>query len=88
MFVELSRVSRNVAGVVHFDILQDPERPTRFVSVEVYQDQQALDRQGELPELARVMAAFPRLLADGPHGTKFHVSATEPWPAEAASGGT
>ena len=82
MFVRLSRVSRNIAGVVHFDILQDPADPTRFVSIEVYEDQAALDRQGELDEVGEVMTAFGRLLVAGPNGTIYHVAATEPWPDE------
>jgi quinol monooxygenase YgiN len=81
MFGDLSELSRRVDGVVHFDILQDPGRPTRFVSIEVYADQSALDRQGSLPEVEQVKKAFPTLLIDGPHGMIFHVSASEPWPS-------
>ena len=81
IFVELARVSRQVPGVLHFDILQDPADATRFVSIEVFEDQAAVDRQGRLPEVGQVMAAFGRLLSEGPDGTIFHVSSTEPWPS-------
>lgn len=81
LFTDLTHASRTVPGVLHFDILQDPAHPTRFVSIEVYQDQDALDRQEQLPELQQVMAAFGEILADGPHGTKYFVSAHEPWPS-------
>lgn len=81
LFGALTQASRRVPGVVCFDILQDPEQPQRFVSIEVYQDQAALDRQGTLPELAAVMTAFDDLLTEGPDGTIFHVCGTEPWPA-------
>lgn len=79
-FADLSAASRAVPGVVSFDIAQDVTDPEIFVSVEVYEDQSAVDRQGELPELRALMACLGDLLADGPHGTVFHVSATEPWP--------
>jgi quinol monooxygenase YgiN len=81
LFGELTQASRLVAGVVSFDILQDPHEARRFVSIEVYQDQAALQRQEALPELETVMAAFDDLLTDPPHGTIFHVCRTEPWPA-------
>jgi quinol monooxygenase YgiN len=80
LFGDLTLASRTVPGVISFDILQDPELTGRFVSIEVYDDQAALDRQADLPELATVMTAFPDLLVDGPSGTIFHVSKYEPWP--------
>jgi quinol monooxygenase YgiN len=70
-----------VAGVVSFDVAQDVTDPAIFISTEVYQNQQAVDRQGELPELHDLMACLPGLLADGPHGTVFTASPTGPWPA-------
>lgn len=83
LFTALAAASRVVPGVVAFDILADPVDPARFVSCEVYRDQAALDAQGALPELEKVMAAFPRLLTGPPDGTKFFVHASEPWPAPA-----
>jgi quinol monooxygenase YgiN len=85
MFANLSEVSRRVPGVIHFDILQDPARPTRFVSIEVYVNQPAVDRQGSLPAVEQVMKALPTLLTDGPHGMIFHVATCEPWPSTADS---
>ena len=79
-FADLAAASRAVPGVVSFDVAQDVTDPETFVSIEVYEDQPAVDRQGELPELHALMACLGDLLADGPHGTVFHVSATEPWP--------
>jgi quinol monooxygenase YgiN len=81
LFGELTQASRTVPGVVSFDILQDPGQAGRFVSIEVYEDQAALDLQAALPELKTVMATFDDLLVGRPHGTIFHVSAVEPWPA-------
>ena len=81
LFGDLTQASRAVPGVISFDILQDPGQVGRFVSIEVYEDQAALDRQAALPELSTVMATFDDLLAGRPSGTIFHVSAAEPWPA-------
>ena len=79
-FAGLSAASRMVPGVVSFDVAQDVTDPGIFVSTEVYEDQHAVDRQGELAELRALMACLPDLLADGPRGTVFRVSASEPWP--------
>jgi quinol monooxygenase YgiN len=85
MFAILVEQSRTVPGVLHFDILQDPVDERRFVSVEVFQDRAAVDRQGELPLVDEVLAAFDELLLEEPRGTEFRVSATEPWPATATT---
>lgn len=81
LFGALTRASRLVPGVISFDILCDPEEAGRFVSIEVYEDQAALDRQAALPELETVMTTFDALLTGLPRGTVFHVSGSEPWPA-------
>lgn len=82
LFARLAVASRAVPGVVNFDIAQDLTDPTRFVSVEVYEDQAALDRQDLLPELRDVMTALGHLLVAPPDGRKFFVSRHEPWSVE------
>jgi quinol monooxygenase YgiN len=79
-FAALAAASRVVAGVVSFDVAQDVTDAAAFISTEVYEDQEAVDRQGELPELHDLMACLPELLAEGPHGTIFDASVTGPWP--------
>ena len=79
LFRALTHASRTVSGVVSFDILEDAEQPGRFVSIEVYQDQGALDRQGDLPELHAVMDALDHLLTGRPDGMMFYVDTAEPW---------
>ncbi|GAA4462607.1 putative quinol monooxygenase [Phytohabitans houttuyneae] len=88
MFAAVVEQSRQLPGVHHFDILQDPANECRFVSVEVFEDQAAVDRQAELPVVAEVLAAFDGLLVDRPRGAIFHVSATQPWPATATTAGS
>jgi quinol monooxygenase YgiN len=79
-FAALAAASRMVPGVVSFDVAQDVADPAIFISTEVYEDQEAVDRQGELPELQVLMACLPELLADGAHGTIFDASVTGQWP--------
>lgn len=80
MFTRLVTASRAVPGVISFDITQDLANPARFISIEVYQNQAAVDRQGLLPELTQVMAALGHLAAGPPAGRKFVISRSEPWP--------
>ncbi|HUR03163.1 MAG TPA: antibiotic biosynthesis monooxygenase [Nonomuraea sp.] len=79
VFAELVDASRRAPGVIDFNILQDPDYPRRFVSIEVYADE-AVDRHGELPQLDAVMETFLGLLSAGPDETKFVVSYSVPWP--------
>lgn len=80
MFANLASVSQSVPGVVHFDILQDPVQPNRFVSLEIYADQSAVDDQSGLPETTQVMSALDNLLTSGPNGMIYHVTEVGPWP--------
>jgi quinol monooxygenase YgiN len=79
-FASLVTASRMLPGVVSFDVAQDVTDPAIFISTEVYEGQEALDRQGELPELSVLMACLPGLLSGGPDGTIFDASVTGPWP--------
>jgi quinol monooxygenase YgiN/ubiquinone/menaquinone biosynthesis C-methylase UbiE len=84
MFAELVRQSRQVPGVHTFDVLQDPDDACRFVSVEVFEDRAAVERQSALPLVREVIEEFDTLLHTQPRGTAFFVSASEPWPTPAA----
>lgn len=79
LFAALAEASRLVPGVVSFDVAQDVTDPGVFISIEVYQDQDAVDRQGWLPELRDLMACLSELMAEEPHGTVFGASVTGPW---------
>jgi quinol monooxygenase YgiN len=80
MFAALSVASRDVPGVISFHVAQDVTDPAVFVSAEVYENEDALARQADLSELQALMAVLDDLFAEGPEGTLFHVSASEPWP--------
>ena len=61
--------SRDVAGVVHFDIGRDLTNDDVLVATEVFEDAAARERQEALPEVATVMALLPTALAGPPEMT-------------------
>jgi quinol monooxygenase YgiN len=48
--------SREIPGVVHFDVARSLTDPDAFVVIEVFEDRQALDRQNAQGEVARVLS--------------------------------
>jgi quinol monooxygenase YgiN len=77
-FKEVVAPSREVEGVVSFDITQDILDENTFVATEVFEDKAARERQEALPQVARVMALLPECLAAPPEATIFYVSSSEP----------
>jgi quinol monooxygenase YgiN len=71
--------SRALSGVVSFDIARDITDPHSFVATEVFVDESALQRQEALPEVQRVIALLPDVLAAEPEATVFQVSAAKAW---------
>ena len=47
--------SRRLPGVIHFDVARSLTEPNTFVVLEVFEDQQALDRQNAQSEVAAVL---------------------------------
>lgn len=68
--------SRALDGVVSFDIGQDVTDPSAIIATEVFADEAAVERQGGLPEVARVMSLMPQVAARPPEATMFQVSST------------
>jgi quinol monooxygenase YgiN len=71
--------SRALEGTISFDIGRDITDPDSFVATEVFTDQAALERQEELPEVAKALRVLETALATEPEATIFHVSSSEPW---------
>jgi quinol monooxygenase YgiN len=65
--------SREVDGVVSFDIARDLVDPDSIVAVEVFEDDAARAAQESLPQVARVMQLLPDVVAAPPEATVFHV---------------
>lgn len=68
--------SRDVEGVVSFDIARDVVDPTSIIAVEVFQDEDARARQESLPEVGAVMNLLPTVVSAPPEATIFHVSSS------------
>jgi quinol monooxygenase YgiN len=68
--------SREVEGVISFDIARDLADPNTIIAVEVFEDQAARERQESLPEVATVMSLLPGAIAGPPEATVFEVSSS------------
>ena len=73
--------SRNVEGVLAFDIARDLTDPDSFIATEVFRDHAALARQESLPEVQNVIELLPDVLAAEPEATVYTVSSSQPWGA-------
>ncbi len=70
--------SRSLDGVISFDIARDLADRDAFIATEVFEDQQALERQESLPEVEEALAVLEESLVAEPEATVFHVSSSEP----------
>ena len=70
--------ARAVEGVISFDIARDLTDPNAFIATEVFEDQEARERQESSPQVGEVMALLPESLAAPPEATVFQVSSSEP----------
>lgn len=77
VFREVVAPSRELEGVISFDIARDLTDPNSILAVEVFADAAARERQESLPQVAKVMSLLPEALAAPPEATVFHVSSSE-----------
>lgn len=80
-FQEIVAASRQVDGVIHFDMGRDIANPDSFIAMEVFEDRPALERQESLAEVQKIIGLFEEMVAAEPEATIFHVSSSEPWGA-------
>jgi quinol monooxygenase YgiN len=71
--------SREVEGVISFDIGQELTDPDAIFGVEVFEDREALDRQEAQQVVQETIAQFGELVTEEIEVTIFHVSSSEPW---------
>jgi quinol monooxygenase YgiN len=70
--------SREIPGVVHFDVARSLTDPGTFVVIEVFEDRQALERQNAQSEVARVLSLVEAGTLTGDYEwTVWEASATE-----------
>jgi quinol monooxygenase YgiN len=77
IFGAVAPPSRELEGVVSFDVGRDVNDPNAIIVTEVFADEAARERQEAQPEVSRVMSVLPGLLAAPPEATLFHVSTSE-----------
>jgi quinol monooxygenase YgiN len=77
LFAAVVAPSRAVEGVINFDVARDVTDPDVIIATEVFENDDARDRQEALPEVAAVMAFLPDALAGIPEATVFEVSSSE-----------
>jgi len=75
-FAAVVQPSREVDGVISFDIARDVVDPNAIVAFEVFEDEAARARQELLPEVGRVMSLLPQVAAAPPEATVFQVSSS------------
>jgi quinol monooxygenase YgiN len=71
--------SRDLDGVISFDIGLDLSDADAFIATEVFDDRAALDRQESLPEVVTAMSVLEKSLVGPPEATIYHVSRAEPY---------
>ena len=70
--------SRELSGVVHFDVTRSLTDPNTLIAVEVFEDRKALERQEAQGEVAKVMSLIEAgALTGDPEWTVWEASATE-----------
>src|SRR5262245_109694 len=70
--------SRELPGVLHFDVTRSLTDPDTFVVLEVFEDRQALDRQNAQAEVATVLSLVEAgALTREPEWEVWEASATE-----------
>ncbi len=78
MFKEVIAASRPLKGVVSFDIGRDLSDPDAFVATEVFDDEDAMTRQGALAEVSKTMSILGGVAAGPPEATIYEVSSSRP----------
>ncbi len=73
-FAAVVEPSRQLEGVISFDIARDVTDSSAIIAVEVFEDEDARKRQEAQPEVQRVMQLLPEVLAAPPEATVFDVA--------------
>lgn len=77
-FKEVIAASRPLKGVVSFDIGRDLSDPDAFIATEVFEDEDAMARQGALAEVTKTMGVLGTVAAGRPEATIYEVSGSRP----------
>jgi quinol monooxygenase YgiN len=70
--------ARSLPGVIHFDIARDLTDSNALIATEVFEDNEAMQREESLPEVVRVIDLMQAgALAGPPEWTRFEVASSE-----------
>lgn len=70
--------SRQLPGVIHFDVARDVTDPDALIATEVFEDRAAMERQESQPEVANVVGLVEAgALAAPPEWTIYEVASAE-----------
>ena len=75
---KLVAVSREGEGVLHYDVGESITEPNTFVSLEVYQDEEAARRNEQTSAWAEAVPVIQRSLAEAPSGEAYTVQEARP----------
>ena len=75
-FAAVVAPSRQLEGVISFDVCRDILDENAIIAIEVFEDDAARERQESLPEVAAVMGLLPGVLAAPPEATVFVVASS------------
>ena len=78
VFTAVIAPSRELDGVIRFDIGRDLSDPDTIVAIEVFADDEARERQEALPQMATLWRMLPEIAAEAPELTLFEVSSAVP----------
>jgi quinol monooxygenase YgiN len=74
----VAMASRELPGVVHFDVARDLTDADALIATEVFDDREAMERQEAQPEVARVVELLQSGAAsDGPEWTIYEIASSE-----------
>ncbi len=73
-----ARLSRELDGVISFDVGRDVTDPDSFIATEVFEDRAALDRQESQPQVGVVTGLLGEAVAEPPEATIFEIASSQP----------
>ncbi|MDQ6846390.1 MAG: antibiotic biosynthesis monooxygenase [Candidatus Dormibacteraeota bacterium] len=81
MIAAMSQVveaARSLPGVIHFDVGRDVLDPNSLIATEVFEDRSAMEREEQLPAVAKVVELLQGgALAGPPEWTIYDVASSE-----------
>ena len=70
--------ARSLPGVIHFDIARDLTDSNALIATEVFEDNEAMQREESLPQVVRVIDLIQAGALEGPpEWTRFEVASSE-----------